>query len=64
MLKATAVKPMPHENESDPSLVREVWVKALSGIAVGSWEAQIPADAYRVRRLVAHWLEQGALQAN
>jgi hypothetical protein len=64
MLKPTAVKPTPHEDEADPALVREVWVKASSGAAVGAWEAQIPADAYRVRRLVAHWMEQGALQAN
>jgi hypothetical protein len=64
ILKATAVKPTPHEDESDPALVREVWVKASSGKAVGAWESQIAADAYRVRRLVAHWMEQGALQAN
>ena len=64
ILKATAVKPTPHEDESDPALVREVWVKASSGTAVGAWESQIPADAYRVRRLVAHWMEQGALQSN
>ena len=64
VLRATSVRPMPPDGESDPALVREVWVKASSGVAVGSWEPDIPADAYRVRRLVAHWMEQGALQAN
>ena len=64
ILKTTTVKPTPHEEESDASLVREVWVKAASGTAVGTWEPLIPIDAYRVRRLVAHWMEQGALQAN
>jgi hypothetical protein len=64
ILKATTVKPTPPDGESDPALVREVWVKASSGTAVGAWEPLIPIDAYRVRRLVAHWMEQGALQAN
>jgi alkanesulfonate monooxygenase SsuD/methylene tetrahydromethanopterin reductase-like flavin-dependent oxidoreductase (luciferase family) len=64
ILKATGSKPAPHEDERDAGLIREVWVKASSGVAVGSWEPDIPADAYRVRRLVAHWMEQGALQAN
>jgi hypothetical protein len=64
VLKATAIKPTPHEDESDPALVREVWMKASSGASVGAWESEIPTDAYRVRRLVAHWLEQGALQAS
>jgi hypothetical protein len=64
VLKPTGSKPAPHEDERDAALIREVWVKAQSGVPVGSWESQIPADAYRVRRLVAHWMEQGALQAN
>ena len=62
MLRATSVKPTPHEEESDAALVREVWVKASSGASVGAWEPQIAADSYRVRRLVAHWMEQGALE--
>jgi hypothetical protein len=64
ILKTTAVKPTPHDDESDAALVREVWVQASSGTAVGAWEPQIPIDPYRVRRLVAHWMEQGALQGN
>jgi hypothetical protein len=64
VLFKTAVKPTPHDDESDPALIREVWVKASSGAAVGVWEPQIAVDAYRVRRLLAHWMEQGALQAN
>jgi Domain of unknown function (DUF4388) len=62
MLKPTSVKPTPHDEESDASLIREVWVKASSGASVGAWESQMPADAFRVRRLIAHWMEQGALQ--
>ena len=61
-LKAAAEKPSPEPSETDPAIVREVWVKATGGKAVGEWESQIAADAYRVRRLVAHWIEEGALQ--
>jgi hypothetical protein len=63
ILKATSNKPTPDSEETDPSVVREVWLKASSGTRVAEWESQIVADAYRVRRLVSHWLEEGALQA-
>jgi hypothetical protein len=39
-----------------------VWLKASGGEGVGAWEKSIPADPYRVRRLVVHWLEEGSLQ--
>lgn len=60
-LSRTNVKPAPHEEEDDPALVRDVWMKASSGAAVGQWEREMATDSYRIRRLVAHWLEQGAL---
>jgi uncharacterized protein DUF4388 len=63
-LSKTSMKPVPHEEEKDPTLVREVWMKAISGAPVGELERLINTDAYRVRRLVTHWLEQGALVAN
>jgi hypothetical protein len=61
-LRATAVKPTSDPEESDPAVARDVWVKATSGARLGDWEPQIAADVYRVRRLVARWLEEGALQ--
>lgn len=61
-LQATTVKPTPDPEESDPAVVREVWVKASGGTRVSEWEPQVPADAYRIRRLVMRWLEEGALQ--
>ena len=63
-LAKTAFKPAPHEDEKDPALVREIWLKASSGAPVSECERQIPADAFRIRRLIAHWLEQGALVAS
>lgn len=59
----TDTKPTPHEEETDPALVREVWMKASSGAPVGEWERELPTDAFRIRRLLSHWVEQGALIA-
>ncbi len=61
ILTKTNVKPMPHEEENDPTLAREVWIKASSGSSIAECERQLATDSFRVRRLVAHWLEQGAL---
>ena len=55
------IKPTPHDGETDPALIREIWLKASSGNTVGEWGTQVTTDSYRVRRLVAHWLETGAL---
>ncbi|MEA2489747.1 MAG: hypothetical protein QOH21_1539 [Acidobacteriota bacterium] len=60
-LSKDGIKPTPHESENDPALVREIWLKASSGTTVGEWAGQVNTDSYRVRRLVAHWLETGAL---
>ena len=57
------VKPTPHEEEDDPNIVREVWMKTSAGTPVVDCEKELPTDSYRVRRLVAHWLETGALIA-
>lgn len=59
----TNVRPTPADDESDPSIIREVWLKASSGAPVAEWERQIATDTFRTRRLIAHWLEQGALTA-
>jgi hypothetical protein len=60
-LAKTSVKPTPHAEEADPALVREVWIKASSGANIADCERQLATDSFRVRRLVAHWIEQGAL---
>jgi hypothetical protein len=57
------------EKKIDPTTVERARAEAIEGIRPEQLRKlaenkQIPADAYRVRRLVAHWLEQGALQAN
>ncbi len=61
-LKATSSKPTPDPEEKDPAIIRDVWLKASAGAPIRDWEGQIATDAFRVRRLVARWLEEGALQ--
>ena len=62
-LTKSNLKPAPMEEENDAALIREVWMKASCGTPVAECERQLAADSFRVRRLVAHWLEQGALVA-
>jgi hypothetical protein len=62
VLRATSVKPAPDAEEKDPGFIRDVWVKASSGARFVDWESQIAGDAFRVRPLVARWMDEGALQ--
>ncbi len=64
VLRPTGTKPSHPPDENDPTIIREVWVRATKGGKLAEWESQIATDAYRVRRLVAHWIDQGALQPN
>jgi hypothetical protein len=61
VLKPTGSKPTPVEEE-DAEFMRSVWGNASSGKTSKSCETALRVDAYRVRRLYAHWLEEGALQ--
>ena len=55
-------RPTPHSEEKDPALMKEVWRRTVSGRTVGSWESDLGADAFRLRRLVVHWLTEGAIE--
>lgn len=61
-LAATGTKPTPHPAETDAQLVREVWLRASSGEKPNEWKWKLPADSYRIWRLLAHWYDTGALQ--
>ncbi len=62
-LRKGETKPGRHPEEEDAALIRDVWIKASSGTPVADCERELAIDAYRSRRLIAHWLEQGALVA-
>jgi hypothetical protein len=46
----------------DPDLAALVWKEITSGKTVQECEAAMGVDSYRVRRLVAHWVEAASLQ--
>jgi hypothetical protein len=60
-LAGTGVAPTAVDGETDRSLVETVWKAVLAGTPPRRCETEVPVDAYRVRRLLAHWVEEGAL---
>jgi hypothetical protein len=47
--------------DEDPDFAHLVWTHVAKGATAQACEAAIQTDAYRIRRLLAHWLEEGAL---
>jgi hypothetical protein len=62
-LKVTETKPTAIKDETDVALLKAVWSRASNGETPEQCEAEVHVDAYRIRRLYAHWIEQGALTA-
>ena len=60
-LQGTGTVPTPPTDETNEALVESVWTTALAGTPAREIEGQVPVDAYRVRRLLGHWVEEGAL---
>jgi hypothetical protein len=55
-------EPRPHPDEKDGLVTRDVWEAAIGGQTPRLCEAAVEADAYRIRRLYLHWLEEDALE--
>lgn len=62
VLKQTGSKPTPEPEEPDASFQRGVWAKAVSGLSACAIEAAVVADSFRIRRLLARWVEDGSLK--
>jgi uncharacterized protein DUF4388 len=60
-LKATDIRPTPHPDERDGALVKDLWTSIASSATPRQCETELKADSYRIRRMLAHWVEQGAL---
>lgn len=60
--RSTQVRPTRPAQEEDPALPGTLWGKALSGATAADCEAAAQADAFRVRRILVHWVEEGSLQ--
>ncbi len=61
-LRPTQTKPSPPPEEGDPLLIRTVWQRASSGASALECESGVQVDSYRTRRMLAHWVEEGALE--
>ena len=61
-LEATGRSPSPVPDEPDYNLVVALWEKACSGARPEQMEADLDVDSFRIRRPLAHWLEEGALR--
>lgn len=62
-IKAKAPKPIPLPGEKDGLFFRDVWMAVQSETKPVDLETGIVMDAYRIRRLLAHWLENGIIEA-
>jgi hypothetical protein len=61
-LVATGRPPRAVPGEDDIDLITTLWEKALGGAAPRDCEGLLEVDAYRVRRCLARWVEEGALR--
>jgi hypothetical protein len=55
-------KPTRLADETDKAFLNAMWSKASAGASVAEIEASVPADSYRSRRQLAHWVVEGALE--
>jgi hypothetical protein len=61
-LERTGVKANPYPGEKDGSFLQALWERASQGGTPLDCEASVASDSYRIRRVLAHWVEQGALK--
>lgn len=62
VLKPTGLAPSGLADEPNEALVESLWEAVVSGATPVRCERKFPVDSYRIRRLLAHWVEKGALQ--
>jgi hypothetical protein len=61
-LEATDLPPQAVSGEEDLDLVISLWEKVASGATPRECEGALVADAYRIRRCLVSWVEEGALR--
>lgn len=61
-LRPTGTVPPAHPDEPNEALVESIWEAVRSGMTANACERKFPVDAYRIRRLLAYWIEKGALK--
>ena len=61
-LERTEVSATPFPGEKDGGFLQALWERASQGATPLDCEAVVASDSYRIRRVLAHWVEQGALK--
>jgi hypothetical protein len=61
VLQSAGTGPTPVEDEPNEALIESVWERAIAGAAASELDQELPVDSYRVRRLLAQWVEAGTL---
>jgi hypothetical protein len=61
-LERTAVSATPFPGEKDGSFLKALWERASRGTTPVDCEKAVESDAYRIRRALAHWVEEGSLK--
>jgi hypothetical protein len=61
-LEATGKAPGTVEDEPQYDLIVTLWQKICAGVVPTKLEAELPADAFRIYRPLAQWLEEAALR--
>jgi len=61
-LEASGETPGTVADEPDYDLVVALWEKACAGVPARQVEATVAADAFRIYRALAQWLEEGSLR--
>jgi hypothetical protein len=60
--EAADAPPQAVPGEEDIDLVATLWETVVAGTTPEDCEKTLAADAYRIRRCLAHWVEEGALR--
>jgi hypothetical protein len=58
----TGIAPTRPPDEADEALVSVLWDRATRGYSAARCDGDLPVDSYRVRHLLEHWVQEGALQ--
>ncbi len=61
-LRAASQRPTRPADEHDVSLMRALWAKVTAGTTAAECERDLNVEHFRVRRLLAHWLVEGAVE--
>ncbi len=61
-LRATSLRPTLPAEERDGELVRRIWSRIRTGATVEQCEIIARCDAFRTRRLLAHWTTEGSAE--